>query len=166
MTIRHFALTCCAAAALLIPALSAAVDAEGEKRAAILKLIEVSGGMEMGKQMGVQLVSVFADNLNRSKVPPEVIELLPKIVGDVLDATMPEYTELVVNAYDRTYTLQEIRDITAFYETPTGRRVIQTLPDLMTEMVTAGAELGKRSGPEIARRIEAELQRQESQIKM
>jgi uncharacterized protein len=41
--------------------------------------------------------------------------------------------ESVYPLYDRFYTEQDLKDIIAFYKTPTGQKLISTLPAVMTE---------------------------------
>jgi hypothetical protein len=41
--------------------------------------------------------------------------------------------------YARHFTVQEMREMTAFYQTPTGRKALTVMPRLMTEFVTAMA---------------------------
>jgi len=42
--------------------------------------------------------------------------------------------------YDKFYTEQELRDLIAFYRTPTGQKVIETLPQLFSESQIAARE--------------------------
>lgn len=48
--------------------------------------------------------------------------------------------EAVYPMYDKMYTEQELRDIVAFYKTPTGQKVIDTMPQLFAEAQTAARE--------------------------
>jgi uncharacterized protein len=42
--------------------------------------------------------------------------------------------------YDKVYTEQELKDLIAFYGTPTGKKVIETMPQLFAEAQTAARE--------------------------
>jgi uncharacterized protein len=48
--------------------------------------------------------------------------------------------EGVYPIYDRMYSEQELKDIVAFYKTPTGQKVIDTMPQLFAEAQTAARE--------------------------
>jgi hypothetical protein len=48
--------------------------------------------------------------------------------------------ESVYPLYDRLYTEQELKDLIAFYRTPTGQKVIETLPRLVAESQESARE--------------------------
>ncbi len=46
----------------------------------------------------------------------------------------------MIKAYTEEFTEQELKDLTAFYQTPLGQKTVQKMPSLMSK----GAELGQR----------------------
>jgi hypothetical protein len=48
--------------------------------------------------------------------------------------------ETIYPIYDKIYTEQELEDLVAFYSTPTGQKVLQTLPQLLVESQNAARE--------------------------
>jgi len=62
----------------------------------------------------------------------------------------PALIEGMVALYEEEFTEAEIRELIAFYETPTGRKALEKMPVLMQK----GAKLGQ----DIAERHQAELQ--------
>lgn len=66
-----------------------------------------------------------------------------------------EFLERVVPVYDSLYTLDDVRQLIAFYETPLGQRVLETQPRLMEAL----AALGQQWGIEIAAQVLLDLAR-------
>jgi uncharacterized protein len=61
----------------------------------------------------------------------------------VKEVRSDELIDLVVPIYDRYYTLEEIRDLTRFYQSPVGQKTIKVLPKLSAEAIDAGQEWGR-----------------------
>jgi len=72
--------------------------------------------------------------------------------GGVLDRMVPLYAEA--------YTHQEVRDLLAFYQSPTGKKAVAATPGLMRGGEKIGQELARGIGPELQQRIDAALQRE------
>jgi hypothetical protein len=64
----------------------------------------------------------------------------PTVVNDILAETVPLYA--------RTYSADELRQITAFYRTPVGAKMLATTPKLMGEGMQIGQQVFvRRVGP-------------------
>jgi uncharacterized protein len=61
----------------------------------------------------------------------------------VKEVRSDELIDLVVPIYDRYYTLEEIGDLTRFYQSPVGQKTIKVLPKLSAEAIEAGQEWGR-----------------------
>ena len=62
--------------------------------------------------------------------------------------------------YDKYFTHQEIKELMAFYETPSGKKAILVLPTVINEAMGIGQGWGQALGPEIERRVNAALTRE------
>lgn len=69
--------------------------------------------------------------------------------------------EAIYPLYDKFYSEQELRDLIAFYRTPTGQKVVDTLPALLTESNIAAKE---KFLPQLLPLIEALLKEEFQQI--
>jgi hypothetical protein len=58
--------------------------------------------------------------------------------------------------YDRHFSVAEIRELLAFYDTPIGRRFLEVQPVLMREGIALGQEWGSRIGAEVGRTMGGE----------
>lgn len=64
----------------------------------------------------------------------------PALVDEVLAETVPLYA--------RTYTADELKQITAFYRTPVGSKMLASMPKLMSEGMQIGQQVvARRIGP-------------------
>ncbi len=68
--------------------------------------------------------------------------------------------EILVAVYDKHYTLEEIRDLIAFYKSPTGQKSIRLMTTIMSESMQAMQERLLPKIPVIIREIEEEIRRE------
>ncbi|MCA1246990.1 DUF2059 domain-containing protein [Massilia sp. MS-15] len=84
---------------------------------------------------------------------PALAESIGRILGD--QALVDEMIEAMVPLYTRHYTAGEIRQLTAFYSSPVGRKMMALTPQLSTE----GMAIGQRiMMPRIARLMQDMVQ--------
>ncbi|HYU31394.1 MAG TPA: DUF2059 domain-containing protein [Thermoanaerobaculia bacterium] len=67
------------------------------------------------------------------------------------DAIGPQMIDL----YMRTFTESELRDLVAFYRTPTGRKALEKMPALMQEGVKIGESIAQQHSGELENMIKA-----------
>ena len=70
-------------------------------------------------------------------------------------ASPDELMNAILPIYDKHFSHQEIRQLIAFYESPLGRKISTTLPEIQRESVEAGRAWGERLGD----RMHEELQK-------
>lgn len=122
-------------ACLLLPALARAEELTPEKIADIKKLFVVSkadAAMQEVIDASVAQGRIFAERQG-VKLTPETQKIMDKVMRDL-------YTEKILGpggamdqlipAYAKTFTHEEIRQYLAFYETPLGRKIADTTPQL------------------------------------
>jgi uncharacterized protein len=56
---------------------------------------------------------------------------------------------MIIPNYDKYYTMEEINKMIEFYQTPLGKKVISTMPQIMQESVQAGQSWGKEVGEKV-----------------
>jgi hypothetical protein len=67
-----------------------------------------------------------------------------------------EFEDMVVDVYERHFSSEEIRQLTSFYGTPIGQKMISELPAVMQESTQAGRQWGARIGASIASQLQSE----------
>ena len=146
------------AAVLALTPFSASAQ-DSETRDAIVELLELTGADQLMDQMFAlmmpQIISVV--RAANPDIPEEILLDLQKRGADEFHKSMPEFNDLMVDLYLRYFTEQEILDLIAFYETPTGRKTISVMPSLMQESMVLGSAFGRTVGERVAKEILSEV---------
>ena len=61
--------------------------------------------------------------------------------------------DLIVPIYDKYYSENEIEELTVFYNSPIGKKTIDTLPKLTQESMLAGQQWGMQMGQKIQAKL-------------
>lgn len=99
-------------------------------------------------QMSRQMIASIAQS--GAKLPPDADKKIIKAVTDVLP-----YKELIgwtIDVYASKYTTEEIKQLTAFYKTPVGKKTAKLMPEL-------SGEVGKKMGPILMERMPAAMKK-------
>jgi len=78
---------------------------------------------------------------------------------DNMSARLPEFADEIVLIYARNFTPGEMREMTAFYRTPVGQKLLEKLPTVTQESMRAGQAWGQRIGAEVQNRMIEELRK-------
>ncbi len=82
--------------------------------------------------------------------------IMQKLENGMRDIFFNKINELYVPIYKRYFTLQEIRELTEFYNTPIGKKLAMSLPTLNGDLLKAGQEAGKEVAIKILEKLKAE----------
>lgn len=111
----------------------------------VRKLLEVTGSANLSKQMIDNIVEMYKQSY--SDVQQTFWEEFRK------EANMEELQNLIIPIYEKYYTEEELTQLIAFYESPLGRKVVQTLPQVMQESMKVGEAWGKAMGERIYKKL-------------
>jgi hypothetical protein len=142
--------------ALAAPA--AAQSPETESQIAARELIAT---MKLSDQFALMLPMVFrsmkpAIVQNRPDVDRDFDALVP-VLQQKMNARIGELMEAVVAIYSSNFSAQELRDLTAFYKTPTGQKLLQKTPALAQQTMIAGQKFGQSAGAEAQKEMVEQL---------
>ncbi len=76
--------------------------------------------------------------------------------------TWDTFGSRLVALYEESFTESELRDMTAFYKTPTGQKALTVLPELSRRMIEIGVTEAKKHAQELEAMIRdraAEIQK-------
>ena len=104
------------------PGLYAQSPAQSEKIADIRKLVALTGGTKIIDQMFDAMAAQFTQPKQQQVFQEFRKELDP---GQIF--------EIVVPAYDKFLTADEIKQLLQFYESPIGRKLLDAQPKIMAE---------------------------------
>jgi len=133
-------LACC----LLLSPSSALADA-AEKDATIRKLIEVTGATQMGSQLVANLLEQLKPAFPHvsAETWDELASLLPPA----------EAADLIVPIYAKHFEQEELEALLAFYESPTGQKMLAKMPEVMQESIEVGNDWGRRKAQELIEKL-------------
>lgn len=137
---------------------SMAEELTSEKKADIIKLLEVSGALEVGKQMSAAVIQQMTQLLKstRPDIPDEMYDILKEEINLIIDEQMTAeggYFELANIIYHKYYTHEDIKGLLSFYKTELGEKLIKVQPQVMQESIQAGQMWGQALGPIIQERL-------------
>jgi len=122
-------------------ALSSTASAEQASAESIKSLMRQTGSGDIGVQMMDQMLPAL------KKMVPDAPE---KFWTDVMkEVNANEIEDLVIPVYQKHLSAQDIEAITAFYQTPAGKKLLKVQPEIMKETFAIGQEWGQGVAREI-----------------
>lgn len=120
-------------------------NAQSSKDVKIAELLETMGSTHAMKTSFEYMINYYKQNN-------------PQISSEYWDNSLKhvDYNELVqklVPVYSKHFTEQEIVDLLKFYNTSTGKKMIEKTPTILEESM----EIGRKWGIELAQKIEKEI---------
>ena len=107
----------------------------------IKHLLELTGSGKLGVQVGQTMVNSFKKNY--PNVPEDFWnDFLKELNSDVL-------IKMIIPIYDKYYTESDIKQLTEFYQSSLGKKVIATMPVVVQESMQAGQAWGKEIGEKV-----------------
>lgn len=67
-----------------------------------------------------------------------------------------DFEAMIAAIWDRNFTTDEMRQLLAFYDTPLGKKLIESQPAIAQESMVAGQQWGQRLGMKIGAELAAE----------
>jgi hypothetical protein len=138
----------------ILPAIGAEIAPE--KREEINKLLQLTGMEKLMQQVNRQMISALKAQI------ADVPEIFWKKFEERADHVQ-EFIEQIIPLYDKYYTLEDLKAVNAFYSSPTGQKLLSTLPQIMQESMKLGQEWGERLGKEAAEEAARELKKKEAE---
>jgi uncharacterized protein len=125
---------------------------------------ELVAAMRFDSQFKAVLPTIF------QTMRPALVQGRSKQYEEVFDATVPvlvelfgsrggEMTDQVAEVYGRTFTVDEMRQITAFYRTPAGQKLLEKQPAVFQQTAALGQAFGLKLQNEIREKVADELRK-------
>jgi uncharacterized protein len=118
------------------------------KRQEIEKMLKLTGTEKLMNQMLTQMIAAM-----KAQSPGVPDEFWAKFQQKM---DMRELIDKLIPVYDKYYTIADLKAINAFYESPTGQKVLVSLPQIMQESMKIGQEWGAKVGAEAETEIKQE----------
>lgn len=140
-------------------------DISEEKKRVIDKMLEITGALKVGEMMGTAVANqmITAMSQQQKELNPKVVEIVRDEVGKIM------HEEFIANRfinkmsytiYHKYFTTAELKEMVAFYKTPTGSKMATLLPQVTQEGMLAGQQHGQSLGPVIQKRLMARFKKE------
>jgi len=132
--------------------------------AAVAKAKEVMAAAHSDKMMD-QMITLMEKPLSqlieganpgRGK---EVTDLLHDRVIPAMRERMPEFTDLAARVYAKHFTVEDLDQLIAFYDSPVGKKLLAEQGQMLTEMSQIGQAWGRNVAIEVMRKLAPEFQK-------
>ena len=122
-----------------------------EYTAAVQKMLEVSNGLDAAQQRMTQLFAVFKSQL--SEVPAEAWDRLQKEMSASMEK---DFVGMLAPIYQKYLTLEDMKAIIAFYESPAGKKLAASQTGIATESFQVGQKWGEQIGLKVQEQLKKE----------
>jgi len=145
-------------------------ELSSEKRADILKLMEMTGVGNVASQIGNTMAQRMFDLLikaSRRDVPQRAVEIIKAEMTIVIEEETKSgrFLDYIVPVYDKYYSHEEIRALIDFYNTDLGRKIINVTPHIAEESMMAGRKWGESMGQVFVERLKRKFKEEGIDLK-
>ena len=145
MTLRQLPAATALACGLLFAGAAHAQDAKPDAA----RVTAARRALEAGGVVDAMLAAIRANiPAQRAATPQLPAEFWTRFETRLVQDA-PQLVDSIAVVYARTFTLEELDALTAFYRSPVGQRLRQAQPALVTETSGIGQRWGQRIGAEI-----------------
>lgn len=135
------------ALSLLTATLSFSQD-KAAYRESFKKMMIANGSEQTFKTVIDQMINNY--KLERPEVKQELWDGLGESFQKI---GIEELLDLLLPVYQKHLSLEDINNMTAFYQTPTGKRFAEKTPAITQESMQAGQVWGRKIGEEFAKKL-------------
>lgn len=121
------------------------------------KLAKVMGTEDMMMQRLDLMKGQIAAAINKQNPAADGSKAVDDIIMPEIRKRSGEMTELVINVWASHFNLEELQQLTAFYETPLGQKSIREMPEIMEESRKVGTDWGRKTFLDIFKDRAADL---------
>jgi hypothetical protein len=129
--------------------------------AAAHELLTAMNAQSNALAMFKSLRGVLIQNIQtRSNKPTdEVASIVDEVLMPEIESRMSEFIDMLAGVQASVYTVDEMHQLEAFYESPIGKRTIELTPKIGAMSFAAGQEWGKRVALDALQKNAEELRR-------
>ncbi len=133
---------------LILMWIPAYVSAEPASKESVKAFMEQSGSGEIGIQMVNQLLPML------KKIAPDASEKFWDDFAAQMDAK--KVVEMIIPIYQKYFDGKDIQELTAFYKTEVGKKLIRVQPKIMQESMVVGQAWGSGIASDVFKKYKAE----------
>jgi uncharacterized protein len=115
------------------------------KEAAIRHLMEITQVSKEGDNITIAITNQVRNVMGRA-IPADQLPKFMDTFSQKFTAGAPSsaVTDAIVPVYAKHFSMEDIQELTKFYETPLGQRLVKAMPDVAQESQMAGAKIDQK----------------------
>jgi len=127
------------------------------KDAAIRHLMDITESSKMGENIQVYITQQVQDVAGRA-IGQDKVQKFMETFTTKFNASSPPgaVTDAMVTIYAKNFSMEDIQGLIQFYETPLGKRVVKTLPEVSQQSQRVGLELDQNAAIAVLRGMTTE----------
>ncbi len=118
-------------------------------KASLKEMMDAAGSSEAYKVAIVQTLKMLKSQ--KSDVPEAYWQELETVF---IKSAQEDLFNMLLPVYQKHITEAELKDITKFYHTPTGKKFAEKTPLILQDSMAAGQEWGKKLGEELVKKLQ------------
>lgn len=130
-----------------------AQDINQDYKDALLDMLKSSGSEEAYQTAIDQMI-----NMQKTQNPGIENEFWDKFSAEMKSSSLDDLTEMLVPVYQKYLTIEDLKEIVAFYQTPVGKKFANSNPMILQESM----QVGQKWGMEMGRKIVSEIENQKN----
>jgi hypothetical protein len=141
---------------LLVPGAPAAAM-DQQKHDDIAALMRLTGAADNMRRVIDLVFPQIMGSMKQLKpeLPAALWEFLQREAQDEFERSVGELEEPTIAIYDSAFSGDEIKELLAFYESPLGRKVLVSLPNIQKQSLALGTVWGRQVGARVVARLRA-----------
>lgn len=111
-------------------------------------MVAKTGAIAQYERMLDLMIGQVIDAAQRSnpRVKPQEVDIVfREVVLPELKGIGPAIMEMSAGAYAQRFTVSELNELTAFYDTPIGQKLLRETPELMTGIMQAAGSIAEQA---------------------
>jgi hypothetical protein len=125
------------------------------KEAAVRHLMDITQTNKMGENIAAAITNQVRQVMGRAIKPDQLMQFMDAF-SEKLSASAPAsaVTDAVVPIYASHFSTEDIQGLIKFYESPLGRKVVSSMPQVTQESETVGIQIDQKAAMTVLRGME------------
>jgi uncharacterized protein len=127
--------------------------------------LEKSGSAALGQQMASAILNAqkaALEQANPGKVA-EINEMLGLMQAEFMKQ-LPPMMDAIAGVYAQHFTAEEMGQISAFYDSPVGRKMVKEMPVILSETMTVARTFGQKIALEVISKLQPEFEKRKLKL--
>jgi hypothetical protein len=125
------------------------------KEAAVRHLMDITQTNKMGENIAAAITNQVRQVMSRS-IKPDQLSVFMDAFSQKLNTSAPAtaVTDAVVPIYASHFSMEDVQGLIKFYESPLGRKVVSSMPQVTQQSETAGIQIDQKAAMSVLREMQ------------